>query len=129
MAELTEKQKKKLQLLEESLGVKQEEAKPIAENATSNPILCASLKREEQLQYHFMFIYQMIVLIFAVIVLALLIFAGWRIATGAAFQAVIAGVGALVSGAAAAFLLKQRADARDTYKAAQAGLVKYTCSE
>ena len=127
MTNLTPKQQEKLRLLETSLGVKVAEDTSVRESVEPNLIICASLRREEQLQYNFMFIYQTLVLIFAVVVLVLLIFAGWRIATGAPSQAVIAGAGALVGGASAVFLIRQRADARDTYKAAQAGLAKHGC--
>ena len=126
MANLTQKQQEKLKLLEKSLGVEDEGV--LGTTRKPNPVLCASIKRDEQTQYNFMVIYQTIVLIFAVVVLALLIYAGWLIATGgASSKAVIAGAGALVAGVAAAFLLRQRQDARDTHKAALALLEKYNC--
>ena len=125
---LTPVQQAKLQLLEESLGVYPTEDADALESTKGPPsALCASLKREEQLQYRFMVTYQALVLALAVMVLALLAFAAYRIVDSAPFQGVIAGAGALISGTAAGFLIKQRADARDEHAAAQKGLAKYRC--
>jgi hypothetical protein len=126
MRDLTQKQLAKLKLLETSLGINDDGGMLLAAGDT-NPALCASLKREELLQYNFMLIYQVLVVILALIVLALLGFASWRVLTGREFQAVVAGAGALISGAAANFLLKQRADARDAHAAAQKGLENHNC--
>ena len=68
-----------------------------------------------------------LILILALIVLTLLAFAAWLVATGGAIEGVVAGGGALVSGVAARFLVKQRSDARDTHTAAQEGLKKHSC--
>lgn len=126
MATITQNQSDKLTLLEASLGIQQEHE--LLGDGVVNPALCAALKREELLQYNFMFIYQALVLILALIVLALLVFAAWRIVTvEETFQAIIAGAGALVSGTAATFLLKQRQDARDAHEAAKEGLKKHSC--
>jgi hypothetical protein len=130
MGTLSQNQQENLELLEASLGV-QDVQYVLGEQrveGSPSPALCASLKREERLQYNFMWIYQILVLILALIVLALVAFAAWRIVTGdQQFQAVIAGASALISSAAAAFLIKQRQDARDVHAAAKAGLEKYNC--
>lgn len=124
--ELTPAQQAKLQLLEQSLGVDPEAG--VLEAANGPPVaLCAALKREELLQYRFMVTYQALVLALSVIVLALLAFAAYRIVNSAPFQGLVAGAGALISGTAAAFLIKQRTDARDEHAAARKGLAKYRC--
>lgn len=125
MKELTNNQQRKLKLLETSLGVQGEGGEILA--AGSNPALCASLKREELLQFQFMFIYQIIVLILTLAVLGLLLLAAWRVADGQAFQGIIAGAGAIISGAAARFVLKRLKDAQDTHAAAQVGFEKHHC--
>ena len=122
---LTQNQQKKLELLEASLGLQDEGGELLSGNA--NIHLCASIMREEKLQYSFMLIYQIILLILSLAVLGLLLFAAWRVGLGEAIQGVIAGAGALISGTAAAFLVKQVKDARDTHAAAQAALEKHSC--
>lgn len=135
MIELTQNQQKKLELLEASFGIQDVQNVNMlgitgSPGLVPNPALCASLKREEQLQYKFMAIYQVLVLILALIVLALLAFAAWRISTGEdTYQAVISGAGALISSVAARFILNQRKDAREWHTTAQAGLMKHNCPE
>ncbi len=125
MANLTQNQENKLKLLETSLGVEAEGGELFA--GEPSPVLCAALQREELLQFKFMVAFQGIILILALAVLALLLFAAWRVAAGAPYQALISGAGALVSAGAAIWFERQRADARDTHTAAQAGLEKYRC--
>lgn len=125
MTTLTPHQETKLTQLERSMGIQDEGGALLS--GESNPALCAAIKREVDLQYNFMFLYQTLLLLFAVIVLGLLALAAWRIATGAAVEAVLAGAGSLVSGTAAVYLSRQRTDARNAHTAARAGLEKYRC--
>lgn len=128
MEALSDNQKAKLNLLELSLGVHPGEAMSELETAT-NLAVCASLVREEQLQFSFMRLYQWLIFAFSSFVFILLVFAGWRIINSESGEAVAAGAGALVSGAAATFLLRRLKDSRDAHKAAQAGLEKHQCPQ
>lgn len=123
--DLTEKQKDKLKLLEDSLGMHGSAQNLKGEEV--NTVVCAALRREERLQYTFMVLYQVIVLVLAFVVLALLLFAAVRIVKANAFEAIISAAGALVSGAAATFLLAQRRDARDAHVAALKALENRGC--
>jgi hypothetical protein len=124
--ELTSSQRAKLVLLEASLGIQPDDAHGEFRSAGGTAV-CAAIKREVELQYRFLTLYQTLVLLLAIGVLALLAVATWRLMDGAPVGALLAGSGAIVSGAAAVFLLRQRADARDSYAAAREGLAKHNC--
>ncbi len=94
-------------------------------NALSS--LCESFKRQEKMQYGFMIFYQILVAIFAVAVVAALIFTVWRATTDGAGDAIAEMLGTIVGGGACGFVINQRRDARDTHVAAQAGLEKHNC--
>lgn len=128
MGALSESQKAKLDLLEKSLGVHDREGISPMEMAT-NSAICASLVREEQLQFGFLRLYQWLIFAFSSFVFILLVYGGWRIINGESGEAVAAGAGALVSGAAATFLLGRLRDSRDALKAAQTGLEKHNCPQ
>ncbi len=129
MAELNERQLQLHELLERSLAPPaQGEAGEVlgVEEPVYTPI-CASIIREERLQYRFMVLFQSLVVLLALIALALLSVAAWSIGDEEAFQATVAGASMIVTGGAAAFFIAQRKDARDAHRAAQASLEKHRC--
>jgi hypothetical protein len=97
--------------------------------------ICASLCREERLQYRFMVLYQVLVAILALATLLLLLLGMW-IAARAEWPALLASensgsliafAGSVVTGGAAIWLGNQRADARRAHEAAQKGLKENEC--
>lgn len=120
MERLSKHQQAKLNLLRTSM------ASSVHRNEDDSA-LCASLRREERLQYHFLFIYQLLMLIFSIALLSLLGVAVWRIIAGNSVEALVAGAGALVSGTASGFLVRQRSDARDAHVAAKVWLEEHRC--
>lgn len=82
---------------------------------------CASYRKEERLQFRFMAFFQTLVAVLGVLTLLLLVVAAYHVfkQDKDAVDGVLAGVGAIVSGAGALFLERQRQDARDALKAAQ----------
>lgn len=135
---LTEKQKQDLDMLElpfklleaTLLGNGEESGVLLSNDAAKeavNSALCASIKREENLQYQFMVLYQALIAILAVAALGLLLFAIWQLANDQVIVALTSGLGTLLSAGGSIFLVNQRKDAREAYKTAQAGLAKNNC--
>lgn len=119
--ELNEEERRRLADMEAAFGVG-------AMAAAAEPAICVSLRREADLQFRFMSLYQWLVLVLAVMVLGLLAVAAWSAARGEPYAAVAEAAGAIATGVAAKFLLDQRQDARKSWRAATAGQAKHGCT-
>ena len=80
-------------------------------------VYCARLRVREKLEANFLTIYMALVLVVALLVLATLLVAFWRLNAGEPIQALLSGLGTLVSGAGTVFLERQRKEARENHNA------------
>lgn len=129
--ELTQSQQRKLALLEASVQSDDDALGQLlgAEGRPAPSALCASLIREEALQYRFMALYQILVFVLGLLAVILLVWASWLLVDDQAFEGIVAGAGVIVTSVGAVFLQRQRADARDAHTAAQAGLEVHSCPQ
>ena len=112
----------KLALLEKSLGLSTEKA-----SEGGSPAVCALLLREWELQFRFVVLFKGLVALVAIIVFSVLAISAWWLINGENIDALISGIGAIVSGVAAKFLLNLRSDAQESLDAVKDALAKYKC--
>lgn len=97
------------------------------EKPSSSPTACAVLKREERTQRQFRDFYQVLIAVLSLLTLLLLAAAAILLLLALPVGALLSGASAIVAGGGALFLLRQRADARKTYLAAQNALILAGC--
>lgn len=78
-------------------------------------VRAAQLKLYAVTQYRFYVAFQALVLVLAVVALVALVICIARVMDGTDMAAILGGVGAVVTGAGAAFIQKQATDAKDRY--------------
>jgi len=79
------------------------------------------------MQYFFLLFFETLIAVLALFTLLLLVAVIWQVSQGANVTALLEGIGAVVSGVAAVWLLARQTDARTFLTAAQEGLAKYKC--
>ncbi|MFC1791106.1 hypothetical protein ACFL0I_01395 [Gemmatimonadota bacterium] len=80
-------------------------------------VYCARLRVREKLEANFLTIYMALVLVVALLVLATLLVVFWRLNAGEPIQALVSGLGTVVSGAGTVFLERKSKEARKNHNA------------
>lgn len=97
------------------------------EASVEGSAICASLRRDEQSQWFFVQIFNVLVALIAAGTLGLLLVGLWQAASGATIAALLEGAAAVVTGLAAKWLLDRQKEARAVLRAIQRALHKYKC--
>lgn len=96
--------------------------------AGQDPVVMATLRRIERTQYAIFVVHQIFLIVLSGLALTLLVWAGIKLANGEGIDALLTGIGGIVSGGGAIALVKRTAEARKDHKAALRALTDYAAS-